>query len=163
MDERSGLKHPRMLIREHPWLGVGYGNFTLALFQRRPPAMEAYPVYQPVHRTPLLALAEIGLPGALIGWRSRRGRGWRWRQRRTWLAARALSRRRPRSAGRPTMVGFFDFTLVQHGGAPLMWITWLLAQSLASQRLCGLGCRWRLGRLPIGRFGRQISWSIHFL
>ena len=67
VDERSGLEaSARTLIGEHPWLGVGYGNFTIALWQRKPPALEAYPIYQPVHRVPLLVLAELGLPGAAL-------------------------------------------------------------------------------------------------
>ena len=66
-DERAGLEAGAWtLIREHPWLGVGYGNFSLALWQRQPAAMAAYPIYQPVHRVPLLAAAELGIPGALL-------------------------------------------------------------------------------------------------
>ncbi len=66
-DERAGLEQGAWeLIRERPWVGVGYGNFSMALWLRKPAALEAYPVYQPVHRAPLLAVAELGAAGGLL-------------------------------------------------------------------------------------------------
>jgi O-antigen ligase len=54
---RAGLD----LIRSHPWLGVGAGNFVLALSPESYPGMPL----EPVHNVILLTAAETGLPGAL--------------------------------------------------------------------------------------------------
>lgn len=155
-DERSGLETGAWtLIREHPWLGVGYGNFSLALWQRKPAAMAAYPIYQPVHRVPLLAAAELGIPGALL-WLILALGPWIaiWR-RRSWplglpqdglhLAARtgvsdlpsarvALAAGIAAAIAALTAVSWFDFyPWFSQQGRLLMWICWgLLAQSLTS-------------------------------
>ncbi len=48
----------------HPWLGVGPGNYTIAL-KKLNPKLTGYEL-QPVHNVPLLLLAELGLVGLLI-------------------------------------------------------------------------------------------------
>lgn len=52
------------IIREHPWLGVGAGNYTLAVMQKYPniPVWDA----QPVHNIFLLIWAELGIFGLLL-------------------------------------------------------------------------------------------------
>ena len=61
------------LVREHPLTGVGAGGFVLALAER---AGVGY-IVEPVHSLPLLAAAELGLPGLLVllglGWVLARG------------------------------------------------------------------------------------------
>lgn len=60
----SGYGEAWTLIKEHPWKGVGIGNYTAALEQKfsgRP----SYS-YQPVHNAPLLILAELGIIGFLL-------------------------------------------------------------------------------------------------
>jgi hypothetical protein len=53
------------MIREHPWQGMGAGNFTLVLHQTWSREIWGY-VYQPVHNTFLLLASELGYLGA--GW-----------------------------------------------------------------------------------------------
>jgi O-antigen ligase len=50
------------MISAHPLLGVGLGNYTLALDEQAP---GDFPL-EPVHNVALLALSELGLPGALL-------------------------------------------------------------------------------------------------
>ena len=130
VDERSGLEASAWtLIGEHPGLGVGYGNFSIALRQRKPPALEAYPIYQPVHRVPLLALAELGpLGGAL--WLILAFGPWAtiWRRRMTWpgpdLPA-ALIVATTGAIAALTVVSWFDFyPWFSQQGRLLMWLLW---------------------------------------
>jgi hypothetical protein len=50
------------LVREHPLTGVGIGGFVIELARR---AGVGY-IVEPVHSLPLLAAAELGLPGLLL-------------------------------------------------------------------------------------------------
>jgi O-antigen ligase len=54
------------MAREHPWTGVGFGNFTAAAWLRPArPFRGVLPVDQP-HSGYLLLLAETGLPGVAL-------------------------------------------------------------------------------------------------
>ena len=66
-DERKELVGgARVLIEQRPMMGVGLGNFSLALYRLAPQAMADYPIYQPVHNVYLLATAELGIPGGIL-------------------------------------------------------------------------------------------------
>lgn len=113
------------LIQQRPWLGVGLGNFAVALYTLAQESVADYPIYQPVHTVFLLAIAELGpLGGGLwlwllvvpwwILWRGRR------RVRMTpWLAAwsgalLALA-----------VVSWFDsYVWASHQGRLLQWLAW---------------------------------------
>jgi O-antigen ligase len=141
-DERTGLEGGAwMLIREHPWLGVGYGNFSIALWERRPAALEAYPIYQPVHRVPLLATAELGLPGGLI---------WLVLALGPWVTLGLQGMRWPSSHFPPglaigimgaiaslTVISWFDFyPWFSQQGRLLAWLCWgMFAASAARPRI----------------------------
>lgn len=56
-----GTREALILIREHPIIGVGLGNYTNALATRFPGQTPWS--YQPVHNVPLLLFAELGLVG----------------------------------------------------------------------------------------------------
>jgi hypothetical protein len=58
----------RRMIADHPLLGVGAGNFSVASLRYDPVPRPGH-LYQPAHNTPLLVLAELG-PGGLILWLS---------------------------------------------------------------------------------------------
>lgn len=129
-DERAGLEASSWtLIREHPLLGVGYGNFAVALWLRRPSALEAYPIYQPVHRAPLLAAAELGIPGVLM-WLSLAAGPWTclWRQRQRWPArgvAPGLAVSLAAVLLALTVISWFDFyPWFSQQGRLLSWIGW---------------------------------------
>ncbi len=53
------------LIKNHPVLGVGLGNYTLAVHNEINPNLRAWD-YQPVHNIYLLILAELGIMGLLL-------------------------------------------------------------------------------------------------
>jgi len=53
------------LIKNHPLLGVGLGNYTLAVHDEINPSLQSWD-YQPVHNIYLLILAELGLVGFLL-------------------------------------------------------------------------------------------------
>lgn len=53
------------LIKDRPYLGVGIGNYTLAVYQKINASWPGY-YYQPVHNLFLLVLAELGIVGAVI-------------------------------------------------------------------------------------------------
>lgn len=53
------------LIKNHPLLGVGLGNYTLAVHDEIDPSREAWD-YQPVHNIYLLILAELGFVGFIL-------------------------------------------------------------------------------------------------
>jgi O-antigen ligase len=50
------------LIKKHPFLGVGIGNYTLAAHNEINPDLKSWD-YQPVHNIYLLILAELGIVG----------------------------------------------------------------------------------------------------
>lgn len=142
VDERRGLEGSAWtLIREHPWLGVGYGNFSIALWERRPPALETYPIYQPVHRVPLLATAELGLPGGLVWlvlalgpWVTIGLQGGRWPSSRfpTGLAVGVMG-----AIAALSVISWFDFyPWASHQGRLLAWLCWgMFAASAARPRI----------------------------
>ncbi len=135
-DERAGLEGGAWaLIQEHPWLGVGYGNFAIALWELKPPAMAAYPIYQPVHRVPLLAAAELGLPGGLL-WAALALGPWvaLWRHRRSWPAS-VLPAGLAAALAALTVVSWFDFyPWFSQQGRLLLWVCWgLWAQSMVKK------------------------------
>jgi O-antigen ligase len=51
------------MIQSHPFWGVGIGNFIIEYARHVPPGY----LLEPVHNLPLLLLAELGIPGAVIG------------------------------------------------------------------------------------------------
>lgn len=51
------------MIQSHPFWGVGIGNFIIDYARHVPPGY----LLEPVHNLPLLLLAELGIPGAVIG------------------------------------------------------------------------------------------------
>lgn len=65
IDERvSGVVEAKSIIRDHLWLGTGAGNYTAAVYRldKWRPGWE----YQPVHSTPILLFAEIGVVGSTL-------------------------------------------------------------------------------------------------
>ncbi len=67
LDERALLAQAAwVLIRLRPALGVGLGNFSIALYRLAPETMTFYQTYQPVHNVPLLAAAELGPLGGVL-------------------------------------------------------------------------------------------------
>jgi O-antigen ligase len=67
VEERGVLMDGALaLIRRRPILGVGLGNFPVALYRLVPETVAAYPSYQPVHNVLLLLTAELGLLGGAL-------------------------------------------------------------------------------------------------
>ncbi|MGC9332655.1 MAG: O-antigen ligase family protein [Anaerolineae bacterium] len=67
VEERKVLMDGALaLIYRYPFLGVGLGNFAVALYRVVPETVAAYPTYQPVHNVPLLVTAELGLLGGAL-------------------------------------------------------------------------------------------------
>ncbi|MEJ5199070.1 MAG: O-antigen ligase family protein [Anaerolineae bacterium] len=140
-DERAGLEASAWtLIRERPFTGVGYGNFAIALWLRQPSALAAYPIYQPVHRAPLLAAAELGIGGGLIWFVLAVGPwiAW-WCDRRTWPAAQmpfSVAASVAAMLAALTTISWFDFyPWFSPQGRLLSWIAWgLWSQTLARPR-----------------------------
>jgi putative inorganic carbon (HCO3(-)) transporter len=66
--EARALQLPaaRELIQMRPVLGVGLGNYPIALYRLAKEMVADYPVYQPVYNVPLLVLAELGLLGGIL-------------------------------------------------------------------------------------------------
>jgi hypothetical protein len=54
------------LIRTHPLLGVGLGNYPTALYHLVREKVAAYPIYQPVYNVVLLVTAELGILGGVL-------------------------------------------------------------------------------------------------
>jgi len=141
VDERAVLEAAAWtLIREHPWLGVGYANFAVALLARQPEALAAYPIYQPVHRVPLLAAAELGVPGLAL-WLAMAAGPWTaiWFRRRAWPPATAsgvLAVSAAAGLAALTVISWFDF--YPWYGQPGRLLTWtmlaLWAQSFVTQK-----------------------------
>lgn len=113
------------LIQQRPWLGVGLGNFAVALYTLARESVADYPTYQPVHAVFLLATAELGpLGGGLwlwlliapwwILWRGRR------RVRMTpWLAAWSGALLALAAAS-----WFDSYVWASHQGRLLQWLAW---------------------------------------
>jgi O-antigen ligase len=60
----ESVAQAKKLIKKNWLFGVGIGNYTLALVEQNP-GQPAW-TYQPVHNTPLLVLAEIGIFGFIF-------------------------------------------------------------------------------------------------
>ena len=100
-----------VLIRMRPWLGVGLGDFSVALLRLAPETVSYYSSFTPVHVVPLLATAELGFPGGLL-WLVLIGSPWvaLWLRRRqvkitVWWAGLSAA------MAALTMVTFFDHYL----------------------------------------------------
>jgi O-antigen ligase len=113
------------LIRLRPWLGVGLGGFSAALYRLTPEAVSYYEEFTPVHNIMVLATAELGILGGLL---------WLFLIVSPWLAL-WLRRRQvvmtPWWAGlcaglvALTVAGFFDhypWSLQQ--GRLVLWLVW---------------------------------------
>ncbi len=61
-ERASGINEAWQLVREHPVIGVGAGNYGLAVHRDIDASKPAY-YYQPVHTVVLLVVAELGLIG----------------------------------------------------------------------------------------------------
>lgn len=57
----TGMRDALVVIREHPIIGVGIGNYTNVLASRFPGRPSW--LYQPTHNVPLLMVSELGLVG----------------------------------------------------------------------------------------------------
>lgn len=111
------------LIQERPVLGVGLGNYPIALYRLARDKIAAYPVYQPVYSVPLLVTAELGAAGGLF---------WLWLLASPWLALYADRRRlrmMPWWAGLSgalaalAVVSFLDFYIwTSHQGRLALWL-----------------------------------------
>lgn len=128
LEERAVLEAAAWaLIRENPWLGVGYGNFVRAAQALEPEIQPAYPLRQPVHRVPLLVAAELGLPGVLV-WLILTVGPWAaiWARRRIWCSEAISSGTAiglPGALAVLTMISWFDFyPWLSHQGRLAMWI-----------------------------------------
>jgi hypothetical protein len=67
VDERATLIAGARALRQlRPWTGVGAGGFSTALYELAPDAIAAYPIFQPVHRVPLLLATELGPLGGSL-------------------------------------------------------------------------------------------------
>lgn len=140
-EERAVLEAAAwVLIREHPWLGVGFGSFARAAQALESEIEAAYPLQQPVHRVPLLAAAELGLPGALL-WLVLTVGPWVaiWSRRRTWCSTAvplAVTVGVPGALAVLTVIGWFDFYpwLSQQGRLATWILLGMLAETLYQPR-----------------------------
>ncbi|MGD2039222.1 MAG: O-antigen ligase family protein [Anaerolineae bacterium] len=67
VEERALLSQAGLdLIELRPWLGVGLGSFSSALYHLTPEAVATYASFAPVHNVLILATAELGLGGGLL-------------------------------------------------------------------------------------------------
>ncbi|MEX1997690.1 MAG: O-antigen ligase family protein [Candidatus Andersenbacteria bacterium] len=64
----AGLQSAHALLREHPWRGLGLGNYTDALHHHFATHNYAYQPWEivPIHSVPVLLLAEWGLLGVIM-------------------------------------------------------------------------------------------------
>lgn len=63
IEQRSGKMWEAVeIFRRHPWLGVGPGNYTLAVYRELDNTRPGT-AYQPAHNVFLLAIAELGVVG----------------------------------------------------------------------------------------------------
>lgn len=113
------------LIQMRPALGVGLGNYPVALYRLAPETVSEYPVYQPAHNVLLLVAAELGLGGALL-WITLMLAPWL----ALWIRRRSV-RIGPWWAGLSgalaglTVVTVLDFyPWASHQGTLLLWIIW---------------------------------------
>ena len=65
MERTASVKDGWEIIKKHPILGVGLGNYGLAVYHELDASQEAW-FYQPIHNVPLLIWAELGIIGVLI-------------------------------------------------------------------------------------------------
>jgi len=63
-DRVSGYSEAMVLFKQHPFLGVGIGNYTASAFLLNP-TQPAW-AYQPVHNALLLLLVELGVVGIVL-------------------------------------------------------------------------------------------------
>lgn len=126
VEERAILGDAALgLIKMRPWLGVGLGGFSAALYRLTPEAVSYYAEFTPVHTIPLLVTAELGILGGLL-WLCLIVSPWLalWLRRRqvamtTWWAGLC--------AGMValTVVGFFDHYLWSfQQGRLVFWLVW---------------------------------------
>jgi putative inorganic carbon (HCO3(-)) transporter len=111
------------LIQMHPVLGVGLGNYPMALYSFAREMVAAYPVYQPVYNVVLLVTAELGILGGIL-WVSLISLPWL----NLWLH-RLQVQIAPWWAGLSgallalTAVSFFDFYVwTSHQGRLVFWL-----------------------------------------
>ncbi len=64
-ERQAQITQARQIIAQNPWLGVGAGNYTLALKKLDNSAQPIWQ-YQPVHNVPLLVIAELGIIGFVL-------------------------------------------------------------------------------------------------
>lgn len=113
------------LIQMRPGLGVGLGNYPLALYRLARDLVAAYPDYQPVHNVALLSTAELGFPGGAL-WLGLIVAPWL----ALWLKRRQVQMA-PWWAGLSgalvalTVVSFFDaYPWSSHQGRLALWLVW---------------------------------------
>ncbi len=63
-ERQAGYKESLQIIKAHPIIGSGLGNYGLEIHESDPKQLVWY--YQPVHNTFLLILCELGLAGLLL-------------------------------------------------------------------------------------------------
>ena len=130
VEERVSLAGGALaLIAQRPWLGVGLGNFSTALYRMARDSVSAYPIYQPVHNVLLLAAAELGVAGATV---------WAWLLLAPWIQlwvrrndlrdTRGLALRLAGPSAALAALGivsFFDYYVwTSHQGHLMMWLAW---------------------------------------
>jgi O-antigen ligase len=113
------------LIQMRPALGVGLGNYPVALYRLAPETVSEYPVYQPVYNVLLLSAAELGLGGGIL-WVTLVLAPWLalWARRRTLRISSWWAGLSGALAGL-TLVSVLDFyPWSSHQGTLLLWIIW---------------------------------------
>jgi O-antigen ligase len=138
VEERVILnKAALVLVRMRPWLGVGLGNFALALYRLAPETVSYYSIFAPVHVVLLLATAELGSAGGFL-WLCLIGSPWLalWLRRRRvemtpWWAGLSAA------MAALTVVSFFDHYLwsFQQGRLMFMLVWGLWARAWAKTPL----------------------------
>ena len=126
VEERAELSQAGLnLIQMRPWLGVGLGGFSSALYQLTPEAVATYSSFAPVHNVPILAMAELGLGGGLL-WLCLIAAPWL----ALWLCRRQV-KMTPWWAGlcgamvALTVASFFDhYVWTFQQGRVILWLVW---------------------------------------